>query len=115
MRTKVIALPLNEIGWEKVTAVAVEEGKCCAECGEGYPPEGGLSRLTKVSAFESLPLLKKPSNSRDSRFAFFSYADVMSPRKTDYSAISKSELLNGGAPVLTLMMQPPRQMRAILA
>jgi hypothetical protein len=42
MRTKVIALPLNEIGWEKVAAVAVEEGKGCAECGEGNPPESGL-------------------------------------------------------------------------
>ena len=43
MRTEVIALTLNEIGWEKVTAVAVEEGKGCAECGEGDSPEGGLS------------------------------------------------------------------------
>lgn len=43
MRTKVIALPLNEIGWEKVTAVAVEEGKGSAECREGNPPEGSLS------------------------------------------------------------------------
>ncbi len=43
MRAKVIALPLNKIGWEKVTAVAVEEGKGCAECREGYAPERGLS------------------------------------------------------------------------
>jgi len=36
-------------------------------------------------------LLKKLSKSRDSRFGFFSYADVISPRKTDYSnAISKT-------------------------
>lgn len=46
MRTKVIALPLDEIGWEKVTAVAVEEGKGRAERGEGDPPEGGLSNDT---------------------------------------------------------------------
>ncbi len=42
MRTKVVALPLNKIGWEKVTAVAVEESKGCAECREGDSPEGGL-------------------------------------------------------------------------
>ena len=46
MCTEVIALALDEIGWEKVTAVAVEEGKSCAECGEGDPPEGGLSNDT---------------------------------------------------------------------
>jgi hypothetical protein len=46
MRTEVIALPLNEIGWEKITAVAVEEGKGCAECGKGGPPKGGLSNDT---------------------------------------------------------------------
>jgi hypothetical protein len=40
--------------------------------------------------------LKKPSKSRDSRFGFFSYADVISPRKTDYTnAISKSNIRNG--------------------
>lgn len=43
MRTKVIALPLNETGWEYVTAVAVEEGKGCAECRGGDSPEHGLS------------------------------------------------------------------------
>jgi hypothetical protein len=43
MRTKVIALPLNEIGWENVTAVAVEEGKCCAERRDGGSPEDSLS------------------------------------------------------------------------
>lgn len=46
MCTKVITLPLNEIGWEKVTAVAIEEGKGCAECREGDSPEGGLSNDT---------------------------------------------------------------------
>lgn len=46
MRTEVITLPLNEIGWEKVTAVAVEEGKSCAECRKGDPPEGSLSNDT---------------------------------------------------------------------
>lgn len=43
MRTKVIALPLNEIGWENVTAVTVEEGKGCAERREGDSPEDCLS------------------------------------------------------------------------
>jgi hypothetical protein len=43
MCTKVIALPLNEIGWENVTAVAVKEGKGCAERREGDPPEDSLS------------------------------------------------------------------------
>lgn len=46
MRTKVIALTLNDIGWEKITAVAIEEGKGCAECRAGYSPEGGLSNDT---------------------------------------------------------------------
>jgi hypothetical protein len=46
MRTEVIALPLNEIGWEKFTAVAVEEGKSCAECGKGDSPKGSLSNDT---------------------------------------------------------------------
>jgi hypothetical protein len=46
VRAKVIALPLNEIGWEKFTAVAVEERKGCAECREGYSPEGSLSNDT---------------------------------------------------------------------
>lgn len=43
MRTKVITLPLDEIGWENVTAVAIEEGKGCAERREGDSPEDGLS------------------------------------------------------------------------
>ena len=46
MRTKVIALPLNEIRWEYVAAVAVEEGKSRAECREGNSPEDGLSNDT---------------------------------------------------------------------
>jgi len=41
--TKVIALSLDEIGWENVTAVPVEEGKCCAERREGDAPEDTLS------------------------------------------------------------------------
>jgi hypothetical protein len=41
--TKVIALRLDEIGRENVAAVAVEEGKCCAERREGDTPEGTLS------------------------------------------------------------------------
>lgn len=43
MRAEVIALPLNEIGWENVTAVAVEEGKGCAERRDGDSPEDSLS------------------------------------------------------------------------
>jgi hypothetical protein len=41
--TKVIALRLDEIGWENVTAVPVEEGKCRAERRNGDTPEGSLS------------------------------------------------------------------------
>jgi hypothetical protein len=36
------------------------------------------------------PLLKKLSKSRDSSFGFFSYAEVISPRKTDCNAMSNS-------------------------
>lgn len=46
MRTKVIALTLNEISWENVAAVAVEEGKGRAECREGNSPEDCLSNDT---------------------------------------------------------------------
>ena len=43
MRTKVIALRLNEIGWKDLTAVAVKECKGCAERRGGDTPEDGLS------------------------------------------------------------------------
>lgn len=46
MRTEVIALPLNEISWENIAAIAVEEGKGCAECRDGNSPENGLSNDT---------------------------------------------------------------------
>ena len=46
MRTKVIPLPLNDIGGEKITTVAIEEGEGCAECRAGGSPEGGLSNDT---------------------------------------------------------------------
>ena len=42
VRTKVVALPLNKVGWHYFTAVAVEEGKCRAERRSRDTPEDGL-------------------------------------------------------------------------
>jgi hypothetical protein len=42
-----------------------------------------MHKSTNVGGQRRAPLLKKPSKSRDSRFGFFSYAEVISPRKTD--------------------------------
>jgi hypothetical protein len=42
MRTEVIALSLDEIGWENFAAVTIEKGKGCAERREGDTPESGL-------------------------------------------------------------------------
>jgi len=64
MRTKVIALPLNEVGWKEVTAVAVEEGKGCAECGERNSPEGGLSDDTSPAWLRFVDSWKKSSACR---------------------------------------------------
>jgi uncharacterized protein YbaR (Trm112 family) len=42
MRTKVVALPLNEVSRYYFTAIPVEEGKCRAERRSGDTPEDGL-------------------------------------------------------------------------
>ena len=46
MRTEVVTLRLQDVGWENFTAIAIEEGKGCAECGSGDTPEHCLSNDT---------------------------------------------------------------------
>lgn len=104
--TCITHLSLNEVSGDNFTPVTIEEGKSGAEGRGRYSPENSLSNnapptglrmvdsygigwvLHRESNWTNVPLLKKSSKRRDSSRGFFSYAEVISPRKTLYMHVS---------------------------
>jgi hypothetical protein len=130
--TKVVALSLEQIGGHDFAPVAVKEGQSSRKGRDWDTPESSLSDnsppswlglvngYTKICQYVAndptvhAPLLKKSSKSKLSISWFLTYAPVISPKNTLCSEFSTHQQPNGNN-LPTLMIQPPRHIRAIPA
>jgi hypothetical protein len=130
MGTEVVALALNKVGWENFTPVTIKEGQGSGKGWDGDTPESSLSNdtppsgLSLVNGYNSvstassdklivLTVLEKVVKEQTLQLwvLLVGYGDVV--QEHTLLLISTRHLVQ--EMLLTLMMHPPRHIRAIPA